>query len=258
MNGAGTYVRYIDYGTPDLNAISVKGGITIGANSGKHVQIMGAIYAQTDISILTLRIAGNYDFTLAANQTLTLSSGGLLNPYNSAATLSGGKGLTTGGSTELVIRTDQASDSLTISTPILSSSTGGLTKSGAGTLILSGANTYTGDTTVNAGTLELRTAGGLSDSDKLLLNGTAAVNLSFSGTDTIGGLVFDGVPQATGTWGSTASSATHKDARFTGSGMLNVDSATTTRSEEHTSELQSLRHLVCRLLPEKKHIPYSA
>src|SRR5947199_6251852 len=26
------------------------------------------------------------------------------------------------------------------------------------------------------------------------------------------------------------------------------------RSEEHTSELQSLRHLVCRLLREKKHI----
>src|SRR5438045_5871771 len=29
-------------------------------------------------------------------------------------------------------------------------------------------------------------------------------------------------------------------------------SATLTRSEEHTSELQSLRHLVCRLLLEKK------
>src|ERR1039458_9575845 len=28
-----------------------------------------------------------------------------------------------------------------------------------------------------------------------------------------------------------------------------------TRSEEHTSELQSLRHLVCRLLLEKKHLP---
>src|SRR5258705_4845072 len=27
------------------------------------------------------------------------------------------------------------------------------------------------------------------------------------------------------------------------------------RSEEHTSELQSLRHLVCRLLLEKKHLP---
>src|SRR5205814_10172061 len=28
------------------------------------------------------------------------------------------------------------------------------------------------------------------------------------------------------------------------------------RSEEHTSELQSLRHLVCRLLLEKKKIPF--
>ena len=27
-----------------------------------------------------------------------------------------------------------------------------------------------------------------------------------------------------------------------------------TRSEEHTSELQSLRHLVCRLLLEKKNV----
>src|SRR5438045_6029702 len=33
---------------------------------------------------------------------------------------------------------------------------------------------------------------------------------------------------------------------------------TTRRSEEHTSELQSLRHLVCRLLLEKKNIHYSA
>src|SRR5205814_7980731 len=31
-------------------------------------------------------------------------------------------------------------------------------------------------------------------------------------------------------------------------GAINAD----TRSEEHTSELQSLRHLVCRLLLEKK------
>src|SRR5262245_66460815 len=30
----------------------------------------------------------------------------------------------------------------------------------------------------------------------------------------------------------------------------------TTRSEEHTSELQSLRHLVCRLLLEKKKKKY--
>src|SRR5437899_7710808 len=33
-------------------------------------------------------------------------------------------------------------------------------------------------------------------------------------------------------------------------------SGTATRSEEHTSELQSLRHLVCRLLLEKKKKKY--
>src|SRR5262245_64021028 len=32
-----------------------------------------------------------------------------------------------------------------------------------------------------------------------------------------------------------------------------VSSDTSSRSEEHTSELQSLRHLVCRLLLEKKN-----
>src|SRR5262245_62441886 len=38
------------------------------------------------------------------------------------------------------------------------------------------------------------------------------------------------------------------NSRAIGSGA----SVATTRSEEHTSELQSLRHLVCRLLLEKK------
>src|SRR5437899_8771124 len=34
------------------------------------------------------------------------------------------------------------------------------------------------------------------------------------------------------------------------------DSSRRGRSEEHTSELQSLRHIVCRLLLEKKKNPY--
>src|SRR5205814_3137984 len=35
-------------------------------------------------------------------------------------------------------------------------------------------------------------------------------------------------------------------------GVIEEGQTTTMRSEEHTSELQSLRHLVCRLLLEKK------
>src|SRR5262245_63707650 len=36
-----------------------------------------------------------------------------------------------------------------------------------------------------------------------------------------------------------------------------LDGAQQPRSEEHTSELQSLRHLVCRLLLEKKNIHHT-
>src|SRR5262245_36197900 len=38
-----------------------------------------------------------------------------------------------------------------------------------------------------------------------------------------------------------------------GGGKLHAAIQTSLRSEEHTSELQSLRHLVCRLLLEKKN-----
>src|SRR3712207_7544284 len=42
------------------------------------------------------------------------------------------------------------------------------------------------------------------------------------------------------------------DAIFTFDGLAAPVAAASTRSEEHTSELQSRQHLVCRLLLEKK------
>src|SRR5947199_7647231 len=56
------------------------------------------------------------------------------------------------------------------------------------------------------------------------------------------------------------SHADSRDARAQSHGVLPFvrcrgQKAKPIRSEEHTSELQSLRHLVCRLLLEKKKIP---
>ncbi|NBV01529.1 MAG: hypothetical protein EBS31_08960, partial [Burkholderiaceae bacterium] len=57
---------------------------------------------------------------------------------------------------------------------------GQLTKTGAGTLTLSGANTYTGDTTINAGTLKL--TGSLATATDVVMTGSAVWDLQVAQT----------------------------------------------------------------------------
>jgi autotransporter-associated beta strand protein len=102
---------------------------------------------------------------------------------------------------------------------------GGLTKLGAGTLTLTGANTYTGDTKVNAGTLSLASPGAdtLSDLTSVYLATGTVLDLSFVGTDTVFGLYFELAQQPLGTYGASGSGATFiNDTFFTGTGVLNV------------------------------------
>ena len=90
--------------------------------------------------------------TTAANLTL---GGGTLQYTGATASTNRNFVLTTGTTSTIDVTT--AATNLTIS-GASTATTGGLTKMGAGTLTLSGANLYTGATTINDGTLSLNNA----------------------------------------------------------------------------------------------------
>ena len=99
-----------------------------------------------------------------------------------------------------------------------------------GTLALSGSNTCAGMAVSNGTTLRIDNSNSLAPHSLEIATG-GTVNLNFPGTVLLpDGLSFDGVAQALGTWGSLASSATHKDARFQGAGIVLVTPFTSTFS----------------------------
>jgi fibronectin-binding autotransporter adhesin len=124
--------------------------------------------------------------------------------------------------------------------------TGGTTtalqKDGAGTWVITGVGTFVGNTTVQAGRLEvggngrlgtenvtvtggtLRLAGNgdaISDSKRLTLATTGAA-VQLDSNETVNEFYLNGVQQYRGTWGSYSSPAFIKDPRFTGTGVLRV------------------------------------
>ena len=186
---AGGFVRGLIYGT-DLNApASILAGATLGVNDAtKDVQISGDITAQTTAVVNTISDPGAFSITLTGGQTLSIN--GFLKSGASAATISGGNGITTTvAGYEMVIRTDAAGDTLTISTPILDNGGSSFTKSGAGTLFLTTASTYTGGTTLGGGSLILSNKNGFGTGTVTLAGGTNFKTGTFEGNTAGGALL---------------------------------------------------------------------
>jgi autotransporter-associated beta strand protein len=178
FNDATGFLRAPVYGT---DAGFVTSAAAASVASATHQQVTGALSAQNSESFTTLKIAGAFGITLASSQSLTV--GGILKT-GATATISGGNGIQASLNSEMIVRSDVAADALTIGTPILANGTSSLTKTGAGTLTLTSVNTYTGATTVVAGTLTVGGAGGLEDNSVVTVNGgTYSTN---SSTDVVG------------------------------------------------------------------------
>ena len=157
---------------------------------------------------LTLTGANTYtgDTTVAAG-TLQIGSGGATGSVASANLVNNGT---------LVIN---RSGSVTISSVI--SGKGAVVQAGPGTTSLTAANSYTGDTTVTAGTLLLGSPF-LADTSAVRLSTGGVLQVAPAATDTIDKLYVNGVLQPPGLWGAVGSGAAHESSLLTGTGLLNV------------------------------------
>jgi autotransporter-associated beta strand protein len=159
-----------------------------------------------------ISVSGNVNINPLSNATATITSSGV----NTSGTVD-----LNGANRIFTVGNGSSDVDLAINVPITN---GGLTKAGPGTLALNGANTYTGDTYVQAGRLRIGRAS-LADTSSLYLASGATLDLSFFGSpDYVHTLYFNGVAQANGIWGAIGSGAPLTSPYITGTGRLNVSS----------------------------------
>lgn len=202
-------------GTLDANGttLTFSGNITdAGGSSGGTLTLQSSLLPTT--SAIVLSGANTYSGpTAIVSSNVVAGSTGALSPnsafqVNTGATLQlqgfsntiasladgtgGGGTVMNGGSADATLTISGASGSTTFSGVIEEGSGGGtlsLTKSGASTQTLSGANTYTGATIIEGGTLAIGSGGSIADSSSVQLTQSGTTfDISAGGNQTIGAL----------------------------------------------------------------------
>src|SRR5438552_1367772 len=193
LSGANTYggATTVSAGVLDVQnntALGATAGATTVAG-GAALQLEGSgLVVAEPVTLNGTGIAGGGALRQVANShtwsgAITLGSAARVSADAGTLTVSGG--ITNGG----FLLTVGGAGNTTVSTTVISG-TGGLTKDGTGTVTLSANNTYTGTTTVSAGTLLVN---GSQSSSAVSLNGG-----TLGGTGTVGAIT------STGSGGSVA------------------------------------------------------
>lgn len=184
----------------------------------------------TTINGGTLRLDGPNSNLINDSQTFSMTGGTFdLNGKSEAvASIDGTAGTVTNngaGSSILYVGGGVAGSSSGTFAGVIQDGTSplSLTKEGSGTQTLTGACTYSGNTTVAAGTLSLASAF-LDDDSTVTINSTAGavLDLTHADTDTVAGLDLGSGPLPAGEYGAVGSGADNEIAEITGTGKLLV------------------------------------
>lgn len=200
-----------------LSSYTVANGSTaITPAADIDVQASPATVTTLTVNSLRFNTATPVTVTGTAANTLTVASGGIFETAAvgaNAVTITGGN-LTTGNGTDLIVNQYNTASPMTISAAV--TGTTGLTLGGGGSLVLSGANTYTGATRLNAGTLQLGDgttnngtttySGVISGSGRVVVAGPGTFALSAQNSYT-GNLTVNGGTVSTGTGSGGGNSA---------------------------------------------------
>ena len=217
--GSGNKV-FLDGGTVEFSASS--GGNSDITFGGIDVRANSSILINRTISANNHSAAINAPLTFTNNATLSMTYGATVSGGITTFSGTGGHTLFSNGTLQLGIY------GVTISTAIGES--GGsfsFTKTGAGTLSLTAANTYTGDTVVSEGELRLTGTGRLSDSS--LLSVASGASAFIGASDTIKGLSGAGTVSISNTVNLTVSNSaidTFSGAITNAGGLVKVGAGT--------------------------------
>ena len=186
------------------NALGTPGGTTTNGGTtvagGATLALAGGTGNLSIPASEVLRLAGTLrNLNALANNTwngaITLTGNATIESLAQTLILSGNIGLNSGDTATRDLIVTGAGD-ISIQGNIQTGA-GGLSKSGAGTLTLSGTNTYTGDTTVSGGELELANTatsgqGAIIDTGAVILTAGTGAKLTIAQNETLSSLTGGG------------------------------------------------------------------